>query len=754
MNPLYCSKGHENPAGSHFCLHCGEKLSIPVVQTIQPGQKLGDRYVIVRQLGQGGFGRTYLAEDSNRFNELCVLKEFCPQVQTAYVLQKAEELFEREAGVLYKLQHPQIPKFRELLRLNLAGKAYLFLVQDYVEGQTYRNILTIRRQQGLQLSEAEMRQLMLQILPVLDYIHSQGVIHRDISPDNLILRNSDQQPVLIDFGGVKQIVAQVNQSASTHQPHAPIPSTPATLLGKVGYAPHEQMQQGLVYPHSDLYALAATVLVLLTGKEPLALMDMRTFTWYWRREINLSPSFGAILDRMLSQLPNERYQTAQELLQALTPPPAPTYYPPTPPPIPPQPNTSATVAVSPAAGGEPQGAQTPPPRVPPVAANQSARISPQQGFWGMTPGKIALVALLLTTAGGLGLWGANALLGSRSPGDNTNQVSPPPDTSTNEPDDNRGGNTVEPPPSPQLSPAEQARKQKIRQRRQQLGVDYNYYVDTVNQLFWQKNPSLNGRRLSDRPEDADLRGEWDKVGTALLSKIEEANLSSSARSKLGSYSSADRERWQQTVNKLNLSTRALYDLTDGKYALSFSDYSARKLNLSFEQFLNKPIGQIWYAIADDRVKAIQSGTALERVVFDSGATGKQVSGSLKPGEGKAYIAGLEQGQNMTVNLSGKSGTLLSIYPPSSQLPALLADSTEKSWSGKLESKGFYEFVVVATSEPVDYQLSINAEDLVPQEPTPEPTATEEPSPTPTATPTEVPTPSPTPTPTPTEEVAP
>ena len=111
---------------------------------IQPGQILSNRYAIVRQLGQGGFGRTYLAEDINRFREACVLKEFSPQVQTPYVLEKAEELFQREATVLYKLQHPQRPKFRELFRTNLSGKEYLFLVQDYVQGQNYRTLLDHR----------------------------------------------------------------------------------------------------------------------------------------------------------------------------------------------------------------------------------------------------------------------------------------------------------------------------------------------------------------------------------------------------------------------------------------------------------------------------------------------------------------------------------------------------------------------------------------------------------------------------------
>lgn len=153
------------------------------------GSKLENRYEIVRELGQGGFGRTYLARDINRYLEPCVLKEFAPQIQGANELQKAEELFEREASVLYKLQHSQIPNFRELLRSQLNGKQSLFLVQDYIEGESYAQILKQRC-----LSEAEVVELQRQILPVLEYIHSQGVVHRDISPENLMLRNADKMP--------------------------------------------------------------------------------------------------------------------------------------------------------------------------------------------------------------------------------------------------------------------------------------------------------------------------------------------------------------------------------------------------------------------------------------------------------------------------------------------------------------------------------------------------------------------------------
>ncbi|MCY7393941.1 MAG: protein kinase, partial [Leptolyngbyaceae cyanobacterium CAN_BIN12] len=204
-----CSQNHLNAADSRFCRICGELLPVPASPKPMAGDLLSWRYKVLNELGQGGFGRTYLAQDSNRFNEPCVLKEFAPQVEGEAALQKAEELFAREAGTLYQLQHPQIPRFRELFRAEWQGRDRLFLVQDYVEGQTYQELLHTRQQQGQSFSEAEITDLLLQLLPVLDYIHTACVIHRDISPDNLILRQTDCLPVLIDYGGVKQVAARV-----------------------------------------------------------------------------------------------------------------------------------------------------------------------------------------------------------------------------------------------------------------------------------------------------------------------------------------------------------------------------------------------------------------------------------------------------------------------------------------------------------------------------------------------------------------
>ncbi|AVH74151.1 serine/threonine-protein kinase [Nostoc sp. 'Lobaria pulmonaria (5183) cyanobiont'] len=721
MTKIYCSKGHENSPGSRFCLQCGENLlDMPMSYSIQPGLTLGDRYVIVRQIGQGGFGRTYLAEDVNRFRELCVLKEFSPQVQTAYVVEKAEELFEREASVLYKLQHPQIPRFRELLRLNLGGKEYLFLVQDYVEGETYNSLLNARIQQGLRFTETEIRQLFLSILPVLEYIHSLGVIHRDISPDNLMLRTVDKLPVLIDFGGVKQVVATV--ASEYYQPGMVAPPPAPTLLGKIGFAPPEQMQTGLVSPHSDLYAMAATMLVLLTGKQPQELIDTYTLTWQWRREVSLSQNLAQVLDKMLSARPSDRYQSARQVLQALNPPSA--NYPPTQYPTPPQP-TSATVAVSPP---------------PPPSPSPSYSSSPPPSSW-WTPTKTFLVAALVGGSVGLIWWGLN---GRRD----VEQVQPNPTVSPTP--------TSEQPTDPlaQYSPAERERKEKLSDRRQQLGIDSNFYVNLVNQVFWDRNPSLRGRTLSNGAEDESLRAEWDKTASELLEKL--APLSNNARQKMGTYTTAERDRWKVEVNKVNVGSRSLYDLGDAAFSRVFPEQRSKN-------FQGQPIGQVWYGFVSDRLSAILGGSAFQKLVFDPGATGKTVNGTLQPGDGKVFIAGLAKEQSLDLKLEANSQVLLSVYSPSGKI-RFLEDSTKRSLSTKLAENGFYEFVVVSTAtKPVDYQLTITAENPTPlpfptatptetSTPTPAPTPT--PTPTPIPTPTKISTPEPEPTPIPTPETTP
>ncbi|MEA5623124.1 serine/threonine-protein kinase [Nostoc sp. UHCC 0251] len=273
---------------------------------ITVGTVLQNRYRIIQILGQGGFGRTYLAEDQRRFNELCAIKELISTATEALAWEKAQELFHREAAILYQIEHPQVPKFRERFEQDQR----LFLVEDYVAGQTYQTLLAERQAVGRTFTEAEVLQLIKLLLPVLEHIHSRGIIHRDISPENIILRDSDAKPVLIDFGVVKELATRLRSPES---------AMPETTVGKLGYSPSEQMQTGGAYPSSDLYALAVSAIVLLTGKEPRDLFDENQLTWNWQRWVKVSPRFAVVLNRMLNHIPSDRYQSAASVSQALQP---------------------------------------------------------------------------------------------------------------------------------------------------------------------------------------------------------------------------------------------------------------------------------------------------------------------------------------------------------------------------------------------------------------------------------------------------
>ncbi|QKQ72376.1 serine/threonine-protein kinase [Nostoc sp. TCL240-02] len=282
--------------------------------TIRPeiaaGTLIDNRYIIQKLLGQGGLGRTYLAFDTRRFNEACVLKEFAPIGTGESGLEQYRNLFKREAKILHQLQHPQIPKFLACFE----GDGRLFLVQEYVDGKTYSRLLGELQRQGRNFSEDEVIQWLKNLLPVLEYVHQHNIIHRDISPDNIMLPDGKDLPVLIDFGVGKQI-ADMNEGRSSN--HQVTFVGKMSLVGKVGYAPREQISLGLCSASSDLYALGVTAIVLLTGRDPSLLMDQYSLEWNWRYYTYVSDEFAQVLDCMLADRPNKRYQTAREVIKDL-----------------------------------------------------------------------------------------------------------------------------------------------------------------------------------------------------------------------------------------------------------------------------------------------------------------------------------------------------------------------------------------------------------------------------------------------------
>ncbi|MEM8545704.1 MAG: serine/threonine-protein kinase [Cyanobacteria bacterium P01_H01_bin.119] len=274
------------------CRHCNSVL-IPLLR---------GRYRPVKVLGRGGFGKTYLAQDCDRLNAFSVVKQFAPQSQGTKSFKKAVQLFQQEAERLHQLgEHPQIPTLQAYFEYD----GFLYLVQQMIEGKT---LLQDVRRNGT-LDEEGLRSLLSEILPVLQFVHDQNVIHRDVTPNNIICRRLDGKPVLIDFGVAKQLSETLSQE-------------PGTRIGTEGYAPMEQLRSGQAYPCSDIYSLGTTCLHLITGVRPEKLYNPLDGKWRWREELEkagnqLDPLLADILDKMVMDLPGDRFPSAQAALEAL-----------------------------------------------------------------------------------------------------------------------------------------------------------------------------------------------------------------------------------------------------------------------------------------------------------------------------------------------------------------------------------------------------------------------------------------------------
>jgi serine/threonine protein kinase len=286
LNPA-CPAPH-NPADTKFCRTCGSKLL------------LKDRYRAIKPLGQGGFGKTFLAVDEDKPSQpRCVIKQFFPQAQGTNTVQKAAELFTQEAVRLDELgKHPQIP---ELLAY-FSQDCQQYLVQEFIDGTDLAQELA----NGSTFNEAQIRALLHDLLPVLQFVHQHQIIHRDVKPENIIRRRRNNQLVLVDFGASK--VATGTALART-----------GTAIGSAGYAAPEQSFGRAVFA-SDIYGLGVTCIHLLTGVHPFDLFDAREGAWLWRNaslKTPVSDTLAHILDKMIESALNRRYASAAEVLQDL-----------------------------------------------------------------------------------------------------------------------------------------------------------------------------------------------------------------------------------------------------------------------------------------------------------------------------------------------------------------------------------------------------------------------------------------------------
>ncbi|MBH8553076.1 YARHG domain-containing protein [Nostocaceae cyanobacterium CENA357] len=268
-------------------------------------QLLNDRYQVIRTLGAGGFGETFLAEDTYMPSKRrCVVKQLRPIQNNPQIYQLVQERFQREAAILEDLGGfiDQIPA----LYAYFTSGGQFYLVQEWVEGDT---LTTKLQKQGL-FSESAITELLVDLLPVLEYVHSKHIVHRDIKPDNIIVRDRDRKSVLIDFGAVRESMGTVVNSQGN--------PTSSIVIGTPGYMPSEQAAGRPVYS-SDLYSLGVTAIYLLTGKQPQQLeTDPQTAEIIWRQYAShVSPMILGIIDKAIAYHPRDRYPSARAMLDAL-----------------------------------------------------------------------------------------------------------------------------------------------------------------------------------------------------------------------------------------------------------------------------------------------------------------------------------------------------------------------------------------------------------------------------------------------------
>ncbi len=294
INP-HCSNP-ENQDTSLFCQSCGSELL------------LDGRYRVLRELGGGGFGKTYEVQDSDPQN----LDEDNSEYKVLKVLlhnhPKYVELFEREVNVLSRLSHPGIPKVEPDAHFTFYVKnsnAPLYcLVMEKIEGLNLNQYIT---QRGKCISQKIAIQWLMQLLRILEEIHHHNFFHRDIKPSNIMLRSTGQL-VLIDFGTAREVTDTYLSKQSSGE---------VTGLFSAGYSPIEQLN-GQAVPQSDFFALGRTMVYLLTGKHPSELYDSQVDQLNWRERVpELFPELADVIDNIMARLPNQRPSSAQVILNQL-----------------------------------------------------------------------------------------------------------------------------------------------------------------------------------------------------------------------------------------------------------------------------------------------------------------------------------------------------------------------------------------------------------------------------------------------------
>jgi serine/threonine-protein kinase len=642
-----------------------------------PGTLIGDRYRLEQCLSDGELGQLWRASDGLAADAPVALRRLGP----GHDPETVRRLWSQLQGVL----HPQVPRLGGVI----SDGSSLWLVREWQVGRTYGQLRQARLERQLVFGAGEVLLLLRQLLPVLAVLHSQELVHGDLSPANLLRRDSDGMPVLLDFGLVWGL-----------------PTATA------GYAPPELARSGAPQPWMDLYALGVVALVLVSGLEPAALLDPVSLAWRWPVALASEPELQGLLSRLLNPEPRDRFAGATQALAAFQALPMPES-------TGPVPRADRTVVLVPPAAPAPAPAEPEPTPEPALAADpepdalrevQSA-LEPQLpeldrrpprsraeereevvegGVW---PVVIALV-LSAVVGTGLGWWWL-----SRG-----RTASPTPDSAMQL--------------SGSLPAAEVDQRQQLLNRLRAMQVDRAWFLRLVDASLLAQFPERGGRLPSDAAADAPLRKVWNELAEDWLAKVEQLPLE--IRRRLGSFSMGDWEQRQRSLVGQGLSPAVLRQLVSG---------SARSLlpGRDSAELPPEPFRQLWFAAAEQTLANIQI-EPIDAQPLDT----RVLSAQVDAGGARLFPIRLPAGHRLVLGVNGSPLMQMSVYA---------ADGTP------LEGRGPLRVVSLGAQQRSPVQLLVSNEGVAPAlitlslradpptvQPRPQPSAPTEPPPAPPAPP--------------------
>ena len=607
-----------------------------------PGVLIADRYRLEQELSQGSQGTLWRASDQLAADAPMVLRQLGPDQDQPGL----QALWTQLQGVL----HPQLPRFGEVI----SREGDLWLVREWQGGRSFQDLIDSRRERQLVFGAGEVLLLLRQLLPALAVLHGQELVHGDLSPANLLRRDRDGLPVLLDFGLTRSQAA------------APAGATP-------GYGPPELGRGEAAQPWMDLYSLGVVALVMLSGEEPAQLLDPASLAWRWPAGLALDPPYRDALERLISADPSRRFASAGQALavfQQLAMPES----------TGPVPRADRTVVLVPALDQEtspqvleppspepvlpsPEPAPLPPPQ--PIEPPRPSPRSRQQDKEEAVEGRLwpVVVALVLSAVVGisLGWW----LLGrGRTPASAESETQ------------------LQLPVS--LPPEEVDQRQQLLNRLRALQVNRGWFLKLVDASLLAQFPERRGRLPADSLEDAPFRKVWNELAEEWLVRVESLPLQ--MRSKLGAFNATDWEAQQRRLAAQGLSPAVLRQLVSGNAQALLPGRPGQDIP-------PEPLRQLWYAAAEQslqnlRIEAIEAAPGLARVV----------SAQIEAGGARLFPIRVPPGYRLALGVNGSPLMQMSIYDSSGAL---------------LESKGPLRVVTLGKLESSQVQLLVSNDGVAP-----------------------------------------